>query len=50
MKPRETTETHVLKRLGELCYESSKSLRVKFLLREVLVENTLPSIKQDALE
>ncbi|XP_008854515.2 opioid growth factor receptor-like protein 1 [Nannospalax galili] len=42
--------TRILKSLGELGYESFKSPLVKFILHEALVENTLPNIKQSALE
>ncbi|XP_048209858.1 opioid growth factor receptor-like protein 1 isoform X2 [Perognathus longimembris pacificus] len=42
--------TRILKSLGELGYESFKSPLVKFILREALVENTIPNIKQSALE
>lgn len=42
--------TRILKSLGELGYESFKSPLVKFILHEALVENTLPNIRQSALE
>ncbi|KAK2503853.1 hypothetical protein MC885_000696 [Smutsia gigantea] len=42
--------TRILKSLGELGYESFKSPLVKFILHEALVENTIPNIKQSALE
>ncbi|XP_062464143.1 opioid growth factor receptor-like protein 1 isoform X2 [Pezoporus occidentalis] len=42
--------TRILKSLGELGYESFKSPLVKFILREALVEDTIPNIKQSALE
>ncbi|KAF5929864.1 hypothetical protein HPG69_002589 [Diceros bicornis minor] len=42
--------TRILKSLGELGYESFKSPLVKFILQEALVENTIPNIKQSALE
>ncbi|KAM9003278.1 opioid growth factor receptor-like protein 1 isoform X2 [Sarcophilus harrisii] len=42
--------TRILKSLGELGYEHFKSPLVKFILQEALVENTLPNIKQSALE
>ncbi|XP_074847171.1 opioid growth factor receptor-like protein 1 isoform X2 [Carettochelys insculpta] len=42
--------TRILKSLGELGYESFKSPLVKFILHEALVEDTLPNIKQSALE
>ncbi|XP_053769812.1 opioid growth factor receptor-like protein 1 isoform X2 [Desmodus rotundus] len=42
--------TRILKSLGELGYESFKSPLVKFILHETLVENTIPNIKQSALE
>ncbi|XP_051008933.1 opioid growth factor receptor-like protein 1 isoform X3 [Acomys russatus] len=42
--------TRILKSLGELGYENFKSPLVKFILHEALVENTIPNIKQSALE
>ncbi|XP_010001796.1 PREDICTED: opioid growth factor receptor-like protein 1 [Chaetura pelagica] len=42
--------TRILKSLGELGYESFKSPLVKFILHEALVEDTIPNIKQSALE
>ncbi|XP_069462323.1 opioid growth factor receptor-like protein 1 [Ambystoma mexicanum] len=42
--------TRILKSLGELGYESFKSPLVKIFLHEALVENTIPNIKQSALE
>uniref|UniRef100_A0A250YI80 Opioid growth factor receptor-like protein 1 n=1 Tax=Castor canadensis TaxID=51338 RepID=A0A250YI80_CASCN len=42
--------TRILKSLGELGYESFKAPLVKFILHEALVENTIPNIKQSALE
>ncbi|XP_059970692.1 opioid growth factor receptor-like protein 1 isoform X1 [Mesoplodon densirostris] len=42
--------TRILKSLGELGYESFKSPLVKLILHEALVENTIPNIKQSALE
>uniref|UniRef100_A0A8C5JVM9 Opioid growth factor receptor like 1 n=1 Tax=Junco hyemalis TaxID=40217 RepID=A0A8C5JVM9_JUNHY len=42
--------TRILKSLGELGYESFKSPLVKFILQEALVEDTIPNIKQSALE
>ncbi|XP_009979905.1 PREDICTED: opioid growth factor receptor-like protein 1, partial [Tauraco erythrolophus] len=42
--------TRILKSLGELGYESFKSPLVKFILYEALVEDTIPNIKQSALE
>ncbi|XP_075411029.1 opioid growth factor receptor-like protein 1 isoform X2 [Tenrec ecaudatus] len=42
--------TRILKSLGELGYESFKSPLVKLILYEALVANTLPNIKQSALE
>ncbi|KAL1771556.1 opioid growth factor receptor 1 isoform X1, partial [Sigmodon hispidus] len=42
--------TRILKSLGELGYESFKSPLVKFILHEALVENTIPNIRQSALE
>lgn len=42
--------TRILKSLGELGYESFKSPLVRFILHEALVENTIPNIKQSALE
>ncbi|XP_036270768.1 opioid growth factor receptor-like protein 1 isoform X1 [Pipistrellus kuhlii] len=42
--------TRILKSLGELGYESFKPPLVKFILHEALVENTIPNIKQSALE
>ncbi|XP_073081200.1 opioid growth factor receptor-like protein 1 isoform X2 [Manis javanica] len=42
--------TRILKSLGELGYEGFKSPLVKFILHEALVENTIPNIKQSALE
>nr|XP_060608828.1 opioid growth factor receptor-like protein 1 isoform X1 [Anolis sagrei ordinatus] len=42
--------TRILKSLGELGYESFKPHLVKFILHEALVEDTIPNIKQSALE
>ncbi|XP_060091625.1 opioid growth factor receptor-like protein 1 [Heteronotia binoei] len=42
--------TRILKSLGELGYESFKPPLVKFILHEALVEDTIPNIKQSALE
>uniref|UniRef100_A0A8D2LX59 Opioid growth factor receptor like 1 n=1 Tax=Varanus komodoensis TaxID=61221 RepID=A0A8D2LX59_VARKO len=42
--------TRILKSLGELGYESFKPPLVKFILYEALVEDTIPNIKQSALE
>lgn len=42
--------TRILKSLGELGYESFKVPLVKIFLLEALVENTIPNIKQSALE
>ncbi|KAJ1150789.1 hypothetical protein NDU88_003578 [Pleurodeles waltl] len=42
--------TRILKSLGELGYESFKVPLVKIFLQEALVENTIPNIKQSALE
>ncbi|NXP03922.1 OGRL1 protein, partial [Thinocorus orbignyianus] len=42
--------TRILKSLGELGYESFKSPLVKFILHEALVEETIPNIRQSALE
>uniref|UniRef100_A0A8C8RY11 Opioid growth factor receptor like 1 n=1 Tax=Pelusios castaneus TaxID=367368 RepID=A0A8C8RY11_9SAUR len=42
--------TRILKSLGELGYENFKSPLVKFILHEALVEDTIPNIKQSALE
>ncbi|NXP46993.1 OGRL1 protein, partial [Heliornis fulica] len=42
--------TRILKSLGELGYESFKFPLVKFILHEALVEDTIPNIKQSALE
>lgn len=42
--------TRILKSLGELGYESFKTPLVKFILYEALVEDTIPNIKQSALE
>ncbi|XP_058032429.1 opioid growth factor receptor-like protein 1 isoform X3 [Ahaetulla prasina] len=42
--------TRILKSLGELGYESFKPPLVKLILHEALVEETIPNIKQSALE
>ncbi|XP_075454178.1 opioid growth factor receptor-like protein 1 isoform X2 [Ascaphus truei] len=42
--------TRILKSLGELGYEHFKSPLVKIFLEESLVENTIPNMKQSALE
>nr|XP_056712598.1 opioid growth factor receptor-like protein 1 [Euleptes europaea] len=42
--------TRILKSLGELGYEGFKPPLVKFILHEALVEDTIPNIKQSALE
>uniref|UniRef100_H3A7G8 Opioid growth factor receptor like 1 n=1 Tax=Latimeria chalumnae TaxID=7897 RepID=H3A7G8_LATCH len=42
--------TRILKSLGELGYEGFKVPLVKFLLQEALVEQTMPNMKQSALE
>ncbi|XP_034287850.1 opioid growth factor receptor-like protein 1 isoform X1 [Pantherophis guttatus] len=42
--------TRILKSLGELGYESFKPPLVKLILHEALVEDTIPNIKQSALE
>ncbi|XP_029451500.1 opioid growth factor receptor-like protein 1 isoform X2 [Rhinatrema bivittatum] len=42
--------TRILKSLGELGYEGFKPPLVKHFLEEALVENTIPNIKQSALE
>ncbi|XP_030742601.1 opioid growth factor receptor-like protein 1 [Echinops telfairi] len=42
--------TRILKSLGELGYESFKPPLVKLILYEALVANTLPNIRQSALE
>uniref|UniRef100_A0A8D0CAB3 Opioid growth factor receptor like 1 n=1 Tax=Salvator merianae TaxID=96440 RepID=A0A8D0CAB3_SALMN len=42
--------TRILKSLGELGYESFKPPLVKFILHEALVEDSIPNIKQSALE
>ncbi|KAM4041227.1 opioid growth factor receptor-like protein 1 isoform 2-T2 [Anomaloglossus baeobatrachus] len=42
--------TRILKSLGELGYESFKSPLVKAFLEESIVENTIPNMKQSALE
>ncbi|XP_066460513.1 opioid growth factor receptor-like protein 1 isoform X2 [Eleutherodactylus coqui] len=42
--------TRILKSLGELGYENYKSPLVKALLEESIVENTIPNMKQSALE
>ncbi|KAG8548733.1 hypothetical protein GDO81_024392 [Engystomops pustulosus] len=42
--------TRILKSLGELGYENFKSPLVKTFLKESIVENTIPNMKQSALE
>uniref|UniRef100_A0A8C4T704 Opioid growth factor receptor like 1 n=1 Tax=Erpetoichthys calabaricus TaxID=27687 RepID=A0A8C4T704_ERPCA len=42
--------TRILKSLGELGFESFKAPLVKFLLKEALIEETVPNMKQSALE
>ncbi|XP_073482859.1 opioid growth factor receptor-like protein 1 isoform X2 [Aquarana catesbeiana] len=42
--------TRILKSLGELGYEHFKSPLVKVFLQESIVENTIPNMKQSALE
>ncbi|XP_073531616.1 opioid growth factor receptor-like protein 1 isoform X2 [Phyllobates terribilis] len=42
--------TRILKSLGELGYENFKSPLVKAFLEESVVENTIPNMKQSALE
>ncbi|XP_077146056.1 opioid growth factor receptor-like protein 1 isoform X1 [Ranitomeya variabilis] len=42
--------TRILKSLGELGYENFKSPLVKAFLEESIVENTIPNMKQSALE
>lgn len=42
--------TRILKSLGELGYEHFKSPLVKAFLEESIVENTIPNMKQSALE
>ncbi|KAM4695037.1 opioid growth factor receptor-like protein 1 isoform 2-T2 [Discoglossus pictus] len=42
--------TRILKSLGELGYENFKSPLVKILLQESVIKNTIPNMKQSALE
>ncbi|XP_072264605.1 opioid growth factor receptor-like protein 1 isoform X2 [Pyxicephalus adspersus] len=42
--------TRILKSLGELGYEHFKAPLVKIFLQESIVENTIPNMKQSALE